>query len=138
MPIFGFRNVNSVKTKRQKSPYDILFFPRFFTKKLMFSSLYPYFIQKRPIFNALMSFFFNFFHEKPPAVIPIISQKTSVLSKLMSIMGHKSQQNAFFSKFSRENRCYHTNILSKKSILSKIHCSQALFFFKKRPFSKTG
>ena len=40
--------------------------------------------------GALMSFF-KFYHEKPPAVMHMIGQKTSILSKLRSIMGQKSQ-----------------------------------------------
>ena len=53
--------------------------------------------------GALMSFF-KFYHEKPPAVMHMIGQKTSILSKLRSIMGQKSQYDALFSELSRKNQ----------------------------------
>ena len=123
----------------------------------MLSSLYPYFVKKRPISKyhcALVSIlcqksshspkrkcsnviFSQFFHEKPPALKPVISQKTSILSKLKYIIGHKSQHNAFFFRFLRKNHRYHAIILSKKVHSLKNTLLSSPFFVKKRPFSKT-
>ena len=54
---------------------------------------FPYFVRKTSILSkhiALMSFF-QTFHEKSPAVMPIFGKKkTSVLSKLHYILGQKS------------------------------------------------
>ena len=58
-------------------------------------------------------------HEKPPAVMPIFDQKTSILSKQHYIMSQRSQYDALFFRF-----------LTKKSSLL---CP---YFVKKRPFSK--
>ena len=66
-----------------------------------------------------MCFFFQIFHEKTPAVVHMIGQKTSILSKLYSILSQKSQYDALFSYFSQ-----------KKLLLL---CP---YFVKKRSFSK--
>ena len=98
MPIVGPKNVNSVITTLQKKSIGPRFF-RFFTKKSMLPL--PYFVKKSPfskkytvriplfcqntlIFkNTVIScHFFQNYHEKPAAVMPIFGQKTSILSKL--------------------------------------------------------
>ena len=61
---------------------------------------FPYFVKKCHIFkNAVASYiFFQILHEKTPrAVIPIfhIWSKNTILSKLLYIMGQKSQKDAF-------------------------------------------
>ena len=58
-------------------------------------------------------------HEKPPAVMPIFDQKTSILSKQHYIMSQRSQQDALFLRF----------LTKKLSLLCP-------YFVKKRPFSK--
>ena len=58
-------------------------------------------------------------HEKPPAVMPIFDQKTSILSKQQYIMSQRSQQDALFFRF----------LTKKLSLLCP-------YFVKKRPFSK--
>ena len=58
-------------------------------------------------------------HEKPPAVMPIFDQKTSILSKQHYIMSQRSQQDALFFRF----------LTKKLSLLCP-------YFVKKRPFSK--
>ena len=55
-------------------------------------------------------------HEKPPAVMPIFDQKTSILSKQHYIMSQRSQYDALFFRF-----------ITKKS---------SLLCVKKRPISK--
>ena len=85
-------------------------FFRFFTKKSLLSCPYfvkktsilkkstlrscPYFVKKTFILSKTQCshvFFFQIFHEKPPAVMHIFGQKTSNLSKLYYIMGQTSQ-----------------------------------------------
>ena len=56
---------------------------------------------------------------KTPAVVHMIGQKTSILSKLHSILGQKSHRMPFFSYFPRKNYCSYVNILSKKRPFSK-------------------
>ena len=46
----------------------------------------------------------------------MIGQKTSILSKLFSILSQKSQYDALFSYFSQKNYCYYVHILSKGQI----------------------
>ena len=55
-------------------------------------------------------------HEKPPAVMPIFDQKTSILSKQHYMMSQRSQYDALFFRF-----------ITKKS---------SLLCVKKRPISK--
>ena len=57
--------------------------------------------------------------EKPPAVMPIFDQKTTILSKQHYIMSQRSQYDALFFRF----------LTKKSSLLCK-------YFVKKRPFSK--
>ena len=62
----------------------------------------PYFVKKIPFSQkhcALMSFFFQNFHEKPLLSSPYLVKRTSILSKLHFILGQKSCRNAFFSIF---------------------------------------
>ena len=123
----------------------------------MLSSLYPYFVKKRPISKyhcALVSIlcqknahspktkcshviFFQFFHEKPPAVKPVISHKTSILSKLKYIIGHKSQHNALFFRFLRKKPRLSCHYFVKKSPFSKKYPALKPVFCQKTPFSKT-
>ena len=80
----------------------------------------PIFSKKRPFSQkhcALMSIKKK--HEKPPAVMPIFDQKTSILSKQHYIMSQRSQYDALFFPISQ----------------GKIIAFMPIFF-KKRPFSK--
>ena len=81
----------------------------------------PYFVKKRPFSQntILSSHFFQFFMKILMLSYTCLVKKTSILLKLHSIMGQKSQQDALFFRF-----------LTKKSLLS-CPC-----FVKKRPFSK--
>ena len=47
-------------------------------------------------------FFFKFFMKNPMLSCPYLVKQTSILSKVRFIMGQKSQQDAFFSDFSRK------------------------------------
>ena len=71
--------------------------------------------------NTMLScvFYFSNFSWKTPAIVHMIGQKMSILSKLHSILGQKSQYDALFSYFSQ-----------KKLLLL---CP---YFVKKRSFSK--
>ena len=132
MSIFGRKNVNSVKTTLYYGPKDALFF-RFFTKKLLLSC--PYYVNKRPfskkhtallaifcqknfhsLTNTVLScHFFQIFHEKHPAVMPVFGQKKRQFCQNYTILwANKVNRMPFFSNFSRKNPCSHDNILSKK------------------------
>ena len=81
----------------------------------------PMFCQKTSTLSKTCSshVVFSNFSWKTPAVVHMIGQKMSILSKLHSILGHKSQYDALFSYFSQ-----------KKLLLL---CP---YFVKKRSFSK--
>ena len=108
MHIFGQNNVNSVKTTLYYGPKKSIgcpFFFQFFTKK----SLLPYFVKKKvhslkntlllcPYFVKKLSIlsktmlpchFFQIFHEKPPAVMPIFGQKNVNSVKITLYYGPK-------------------------------------------------
>ena len=115
----------------------------YFVKKIHFLKTSvlscSYFVKKRSFSqkqNALISFFQNF-HEEPPAVKPILSQKTSILSKLRYIMGHKSQQNALSFRFFTKKSKLSCPYFVQKSPFSKKYGAPMPYFVKKRSFSKT-
>ena len=135
MPIFGQINVNSVKNtlyylskksiwcpflpifleKKNCTHAHILSKKRPFSKKQ--TGLMPIFCQKNVLSlknTKLLCNCFQIFHEKPPADMPICSQKTSILSKPI-LWAKKVNRMPFFSDFSRKNQCSHAHILSKKS-----------------------
>ena len=138
MPTFGQKTsiLSKIHIMDQKSQQDVLFY-QFFTKKLLPNAhIYfqkekrpfskntllscPYFVEKTSILSeTLCSYINKKKHEKPPGVMPIFDQKTSILSKQHYIMSQRSQQDALFFRF-----------LTKKSSLL---CP---YFVKKRPFSK--
>ena len=126
--------------KNQYSHPHILL-KRQFSKTTMLSC--PYFIKKTfilPKQNALMSFFLSF-HHKPPAFKHIIFvdlvRKRHFCQTNVYIMGHKSQQKAPFSNFSRKNQCPYAHILLRKVHAPKNTMLLCPFFVKKRSFSKT-
>ena len=139
MPIFGQKTSILLKLHYFMviKVNRMLFLFRFFTKKSLLSC--PYFIKNTSILlkhtalipilvkkTSILSktrcshvFFFSNFSWKTPAVVHMIGQKMSILSKLHSILGQKSQYDALFSYFSQ-----------KKLLLL---CP---YFVKKRSFSK--
>ena len=81
-----------------------------------------------------MSFYFQFFLENPPAVIPIFGQKPV---KTTLCYGQKSQQDVLFSDLRRKNHTSHAHTLSKKHVHPlKMRFSHAHILSKKRPFSQ--
>ena len=96
-----------------------------------------YFVKKTTILpktDALMSFYFQFFLENPPAVIPIFGQKPV---KTTLCYGQKSQQDVLFSDLRRKNHTSHAHILSKKHVHpQKMRFSHAHILSKKRQFSQ--
>ena len=134
-----------------KNKQDALFF-QFLTKKSLLSC--PYFVKKRPfsinkqlscpyfvkkdvhsLKNTALSCHFFKFLIKTPTLMPIICQKTSILSKLHHLMGHKSRQDALFYRFSRKIGCSHTHILSKIRLFSKKHTALKSMFCQKNVHS---
>ena len=123
-----------------KSQQDALYL-RFFTKKLLLSCAFlskkrtfskehslltPIFGQKNVNFfkNTVLSCqFFQNFHEKPPAAIPIFGKKTSILSKLYYIFGQKVNRMPFFLIFQVKTTAFMPTFCQKTSILSKTQCS---------------
>ena len=70
-----------------------------------------YFVKKTSILpktDALMSFYFQFFLENPPAVIPIFGQKPV---KTTLCYGQQSQQDVLFSDLRRKNHTSYAHIL---------------------------
>ena len=90
IPLFS-----DVFQKNQSSHAHILSKNYLFSKNTLF--LCPYFVKKTSILtkkhcsHQFSHYFFKFLHVKPPAFIPTLSLKTSILSKLNYIMGPKSQ-----------------------------------------------
>ena len=83
---------------------------------------------KNTVFSCL---FFLILHEKPPAVMPIFDQITSILLKPHYIMYQKSQYNALFFHFFTEKLALSCPYFAKKtSILGKAHCSQVYILSK--------
>ena len=132
MPTFGQKTsiLSKIHIMDQKNQQDVLFY-HFFTKKLLPNAHIYFQKEKRPFSKntllilskkrpfsqkhcALMSIKKK--HEKPPAVMPIFDQKTSILSKQHYIMSQRSQYDALFFRF-----------ITKKS---------SLLCVKKRPISK--
>ena len=72
--------------------------------------------------------FFQLFHETPP--VPIIGQITPILSKLLYIMGQKSQYDALHD-FSRKNHYSLAHILLKNCPFSKKHVAVIPIFSQK-------
>ena len=76
-------------------------------------------------------------HEKPPAVMPIFDQKTSILSKQHYIMSQRSQQDALFLRFlTKKLSLLCPYFVKKRPFSKKTHCSQVYILSKKRPFSQ--
>ena len=73
-----------------------------------------------------MSFYFQFFLENPPAVIPIFGQKPV---KTTLCYGQKSQQDVLFSDLRRKNHTSHAHILSKIRRISKKHPALKPIFY---------
>ena len=67
--------------------------------------------------------------------MPICGQKTSILSKQPILWAKKVNRMPFFSDFSRENRCSHAHILSKKLPFSKKHAALMTIFCQKNVHS---
>ena len=155
MPIFGQKTSILLKLhyfmviKVNRMPFLFRFFTkisllscqylskiRLFSKK--HSALMPILVKKkRPLsqkHSALMWFFFNF-SWKTPAVVHMIGQKTSILSKLHSILGQKSHRMPFFP-ISHEKISALMSIFCQKNVHSKKRNSSHLHVLsKKRPLS---
>ena len=93
--------------------------------------------------NTLLSYhFFSIFHEKPPIVMPQFGQKTAILTKLLYIMGEKSQQDPFFPDFYEKITVLMTifcqkDVHSLKNIfLSCPYCVEKKSILSKTPFSR--
>ena len=155
MPIFGQKTSILLKLhyfmviKVTRMPF--LF--RFFTKKSLLS--WKYFIKNTYILkkthcshahisqknvhslkNTMLSCaFFSNFSWKTPAVVHMIGQKTSILSKLHSILGQKSHRMPFFP-ISHEKITALMSIFCKKNVNSlKINSSHLHVLSKKRQLS---
>ena len=115
--------------------------PIFFFKKRQFSInkqlSCPYFVKKdvQSLKNTAISCHFFKFLIKTPTLMPIICQKTSILSKLHHLMGHKSRQDALFYRFSRKIGCSQTHILSKIRLFSKKHIALKSMYCQKNVHS---
>ena len=144
MPIFGQKNVNSIKNTLYYGPKKVNrmpFFPilnkKITAQKQQVHSLKntllscPY---KRPFsqkHGALMSFL-KIFHEKALAAMPILGQKNVISVKTTLYYGQKKSLGcSFFQKrpFSKKTNCSHVHILSKKRIFSQKHSAHMYFFF---------
>ena len=92
MPIYGQKSVNSA---------NILSKTQVHSQKTHCSYTH---ISSTNVYSLKYSciFFFNLFLKNPLFSCPYLVKKTSILSKVRFIMGHKSQQDAFFSDFSRK------------------------------------
>ena len=155
MPIFGQKTSILLKLhyfmviKVTRMPF--LF--RFFTKKSLLS--WKYFIKNTYILkkthcshahisqknvhslkNTVLScIFFSIFSWKTSAVVHMIGQKTSILSKLHSILGQKSHRMPFFP-ISHEKISALMSIFCQKNVHSQKRNSSHLHVLsKKRPLS---
>ena len=115
----------------------MLFLFRFFTKKSLLSWKYfiknTYILKKTQCSHAHISqknvhslkntvlscVFFFYFSWKTPAVVHMIGQKMSILSKLHSILGQKSQYDALFSYFSQKLLLLCPYFVKKRSFSKK-------------------
>ena len=97
----------------------------------------PILSKKRPFSQkhcALMSIKKK--NEKPPAVMPIFDQKTTILSKQHYIMSQRSQYDALFFRFlMKKSSLLCQNFVKKRPFSKKTQCSQVYILSKKRPFS---
>ena len=136
-----------------KSQQDALYL-RFFTKKLLLSCAFlskkrtfskehslltPIFGQKNVNFfkNTVLSCqFFQNFHEKPPAAIPIFGKKTSILSKLYYIFGQKVNRMPFFLIFQVETTAFMPTFCQKNVCSLKNTMLSFPYFVTKRTFSQ--
>ena len=138
MPIFGQKTSILLKLhyfmviKVNRMPFLFRFFTKisllscqYLSKIRLFSkkhnALMPILVKKNVhcLKNTVLSCDFFLFFMKTPAVVHMIGQKTSILSKLHSILVKKSHRMPFFFYFSRKNYCSYVNILSKKCPFSK-------------------
>ena len=167
MPIFGQKTSILLKLHYFMviKVNRMLFLFRFFTKKSLLSC--PYFIKNTSILlkhtalipilvkknfhslkNTVLScaFFFSNFSWKTPAVVHMIGQKTSILSKLHYFMVIKVKRMLFLFRFFMKKSLLscsyfikntsillkHTALIpilvKKTSILSKTRCSHVFFF----------
>ena len=69
--------------------------------------------------TVLSCVFFSNFSWKTPTVVHMIGQKTSILSKLHSILGQKSQYDALVSYFSLFNFCLKSQCYGEEVIFLK-------------------
>ena len=157
MPIFGEKTTNLSKLHYfmdQKSQQDAPFF-RFFTKKLLLSC--PYYVNKRPFskkhtallaifcqknFHALTNtvlscHFFQIFHEKHPAVMPVFGEKKRQFCQNYTILwANKVNRMPFFPIF-HENITALMPIFCQKIVKSlKNTLFSCLCFVKKCPLSQ--
>ena len=152
MPIFGQKTSILLKLhyfmviKVNRMPFLFRFFTkisllscqylskiRLFSKK--HSALMPILVKKkRPLsqkHSALMWFFFNF-SWKTPAVVHMIGQKTSILSKLHSILVKKSHRGCPFFSISHEKITALMSIFCPKNVHSLKGNSSHLHVTKKK------
>ena len=157
MPIFGQKHVNSVKTipyyRSNKSigcPFFMIFYEKITTLMRIFviktyilerthSSHAHIWSENRPFFlKTLCSrHFFQNFHEKPPAHMPIFGKKNpSILSKHYYIFGQKINRMPFFLIFYVKTTSF-MPIFCQKNVCSLKNTMLSFpYFVKKRP-SKT-
>ena len=118
MPIYIFKNKNVHSLITHYSHANIL------SKKRPFSQKHC----------ALMSIKKKN-HEKPPSVMPIFDQKTSILSKQHYIMSQRSQQDALFLRFLTKKLSLLCPYFVKKRPLSKKHTALKSIFCQKNVHS---
>ena len=131
MPIFGQKNVNSVKTTLYYGPKKSIgcpFFPIFhekitaaiFCQKKVHSLkntllLCPYFVKKTSILSKTQCshvIFFKFFMKNPCCHAHIWSKKRQFCQNYTILWAKKVNRMPFFSDFSRKNYCSHAHIMS--------------------------
>ena len=99
---------------------------------------FPYLVEKRPFsqkHRALMCFFFSKFSWKTSAVVHMIGQKTSILSKLHSILGQKSHRMPFFPIYHEKISALMSIFCQKNVHSQKRNSSHLHVLSKKRPLS---
>ena len=84
---------------------------------------------------VLLCQFFQNFHQKPLAVMPIFDQKHQFYQNYTIIWAKKVNVMPFFSDFSRKNHRSHAHILSEKCPFFQKHC--ALMWILSKFSSKT-
>ena len=108
-PIFHNKDFSHahILLKNIYSLKNTLFMCIYYVKKFLFS--------QKP--NALFSFFFQIYYEKPQLSCPHLVNKTSIQTKLHYIMGKKVNKMPFFPIFLEKNNALMPIFYPKTSIL---------------------